>query len=131
MDNQWYHCSEQYIQERKAVYFNDRQTALKILASDSALECKQLARNIKNYDITRWNEVAEEICYNGILEKFSQNLSLNQILQRTEEKILSESSYDRKWGTGIPLHSQEALKMELWIGENLLGQLLTNVRETL
>ena len=131
VDNKWYHCSEQYIQEKKAVYFNDRQTALKILAADSALECKHLARNIKNYDITRWNEVAEEMSYHGILEKFNQNPALNQILQRTEGKTLAESSYDRKWGTGIPLYSQDALKSELWIGENLLGKLLTNIRETL
>ena len=42
------------------------------MASDSAIECKQLARNIKNYDVTRWNEVAESECFDGILEKFTQ-----------------------------------------------------------
>ena len=101
------------------------------MAADTALECKQLARNIKNYDTTRWNAIAGEICYEGILKKFNQNPHLNRILQNTGDKLLAESCYDRKWGMGIPLHSKEALRSDLWVGENLLGKLLTNVRETL
>ena len=97
MDNCWFHCAEQFIQLKKAEYFNDRQIALKILASHSAIECKQLARNIKNYDITRWNEVAEDKCYKGILEKFSQNLTLIKVLKNTGNKAIAESCYDRKW----------------------------------
>ena len=131
VDNRWFHCAEQFIQLKKAEYFNDRQIALKILASDSAIECKQLAQNIKNYDISRWNEVAEDKCYEGILEKFSQNLTLNKVLQNTGNKAIAESCYNRKFGTGVPLHSPEALNTDLWIGENLMGRILTNVRETL
>ena len=72
IDNQWYHCTEQFIQEKKAIYFNDNCTVLKIMAADTALECKQLARNIRNYVVTKWNAVAGELCYDGILEKFNQ-----------------------------------------------------------
>ena len=131
VDNQWYHCTEQFIQEKKAIYFNDNCSALKIMAADTALECKQLARNIRNYDVTKWNAVAGELCYNGILEKFNQNPHLNKVLQSTGDKVLAESCYDKKWGTGIPLYSSEALRNDLWTGENLLGKLLTRVRETL
>ena len=131
MDNHWFHSTEQFIQLKKAEYFSDRHTALRILASDSAIECKQLAWNIKNFDITPWNEVVEDECYEGILEKFSQNPSLNRVLQNTGNKTIAESCYDRKWGTGVPLHSPDALNTDLWIGENLLGKVLTNVRETL
>ena len=53
VNNHWFHCTEQYIQHKKAKFFNDKPTALKIMASDSAMECKQLARNIKNYDVTQ------------------------------------------------------------------------------
>ena len=95
VDNHWFHSTEQFIQLKKAEYFSDRQTALKILASDSAIECKQLAWNIKNFDITRWNEVVEDECYEGILEKFSQNPSLNKVLQSTGNKTIAESCYDR------------------------------------
>ena len=131
VENQWYHCAEQFIQEKKAIYFNDDCSAKKIMAADTALECKQLARNIRNYDVTKWNAVAGEISYNGILEKFNQNPHLNKVLQSTGDKVLAESCHDKKWGTGIPLYSSEALRNDLWIGENLLGKLLTRVRETL
>ena len=130
IDNQWYHCTEQFIQEKKAIYFNDNCTALKIMAADTALECKQLARNIRNYDVTRWNAVADELCYDGILEKLNQNPHLNKVLQSTSDKVLAESCYDKKWGTGIPLYLNDALRSDLWVGENLLGKLLTTVRET-
>ena len=131
IDNQWYHCTEQFIQEKKAIYFNDNCTVLKIMAADTALECKQLARNIRNYDVTKWNAVAGELCYDGILEKFNQNPHLNKVLQSTGDKVLAESCYDKKWGTGIPLYLNDALRSDLWIGENLLGKLLTTVREIL
>ena len=131
IDNQWYHCTEQFIQEKKAIYFNDNCTVLKIMAADTALECKQLARNIRNYDVTKWNAVAGELCYDGILEKFNQNPHLNKVLQSTGDKVLAESCYDKKWGTGIPLYLNDALRSDLWVGENLLGKLLTTVREIL
>ena len=101
------------------------------MAADTALECKQLARNIRNYDVTKWNAVVGKLCYNGILEKFNQNPHLNKVLQSTGDKVLAESCYDKKWGTGIPLYSSEALRNDLWTGKNLLGKLLTRVRETL
>ena len=131
VDDTWYHSSEQYIQQKKAEYFSDRQSALKILAADTAIECKQLAREIKNYDMAKWKEVAESECFEGVLEKFYQNPHLNEYLQSTDQKMIIESSYDKTWGTGVPLHSPEALNNSHWIGDNLLGKLLTNVRETL
>ena len=131
VEDNWFHSSEQYIQLKKAEYFDDQQTALKILTAESAIECKQLAREIKNYDATSWNDVAEDECFDGILEKFNQNHSLNLVLQNTEQKTIVESSYDRKWGTGVPLHSPDALNSEYWIGDNLLGKILSIVRDTL
>ena len=127
----WFHSAEQFIQLKKAEYFNDRQSALKILTAETAIECKQLAREIKNYDVEKWNDVAENESLEGILEKFSQNPSLNNILQKTQHKTIIESSYDRKWGTGVPLHSPDVLNRECWIGDNQLGRILSIVRETL
>ena len=131
VDNQWFHCTEQYIQHKKAKFFNDRPIALKIMASESAIECMQLARNIKNYDTTKWNEVAESECLEGILEKFTQNPTLNKVLQNTGNKTIAESCYDWVWGTGVHLHSPDALNTDQWIGENIMGRILAIVRETL
>ena len=131
VDDNWIHSTEQYIQLKKAEFFNDRQSALKILTAETAIECKQLAREIKNYDVAKWNDVAEDECFEGVLEKFTQNPILNNVLQNTNNKTIIESFYHRKWGTGVPLHSPDALNSECWIGDNLLGRILSNVRETL
>ena len=131
VEDNWFHRSKQYIQLKKAEYFNDQQTALKILTAETAIECKQLAREIKNFDAASWNQVIEDKCFDGLLEKFHQNRSLNLVLQKTEPKTIVESSYDRKWGTGIPLHSPDALNSEYWTGDNLLGKMLSIVRDTL
>ena len=131
VDDTWYHSAEQYIQQKKAEYFNDHQSPLKILTAESAIECKQLACEIKIYDVTKWKDVAESECFEGVFEKFNQNLYLNECLQKTDQKTIIESSYDRTWGTGVPLHSPDALNSNHWIGDNLLGKILINVRETL
>ena len=114
VEDNWFHSSKQYIQLKKAESFIDQQTALKILTTEMAIECKQLAREIKNFDATSWNQVIEDECFDGLLEKFHQNHSLNLVLQNTEEKTIVESSYDRKWGTRVPLHSPDALNSEYW-----------------
>ena len=40
IDGKLYHSSEQWIQEQKAVFFNDAATATQILKSNTPLECK-------------------------------------------------------------------------------------------
>ena len=59
--NTQYHCSEQYIQHRKADYFGDRITSNKILNSMTALECKQLSTSIRNYDKWQWQKGCKEL----------------------------------------------------------------------
>ena len=48
MYDQEYHCSEQYIQEAKAKYFNDTKTYDKLCNSKTGLECKIIAKQTKN-----------------------------------------------------------------------------------
>ena len=81
--------------------------------------------------MAKWSDVAEDECFEGILEKFSQNPSLNNVLQKTRNKTIIEYSYDRTWGTGVPLHSPDALNTECGTSDNLLGRMLMNVRDTL
>ena len=52
LDGIVFHSSEQYIQYQKARLFNDIQHQQQILASRSVLECKQMAREIHNFDPT-------------------------------------------------------------------------------
>ena len=87
--------TEQYIQYRKASYFDDFVTANKI-TNTSALKCKELARQIKDFNKSQWETVAKNQCKPDIECKFIQNPSLmDLLLNLTEDKIIVESTGDR------------------------------------
>ena len=70
-----YHSSEQFIQNAKANYFGDRETASRIMSRSNAFECKKESRNIA---------YGSRIHYHGTaLQKKSVNPALRQNLTRT------------------------------------------------
>ena len=99
-----YTSSEQFIQHMKALTFNDYTTAKKIINATNAMECKELSREISNFEKTSWEECAKAKCKPGIHQKFSQNSCLRDVLIHcTGNKQIIESAKDKFWGTGIPL----------------------------
>ena len=100
-NNLKFHSSEQLIQFNKAKDFGDHVTMSQILYADTPLECKQLSRDIANYDDNNWRQVAKNMCQDGIMEKFKQNPSIGETLLNTGNKRLVECSFDKFWGTGI------------------------------
>ena len=91
---------------------------------------KETSRDINNFDSKAWNNVAEELCYEGVRQKFLQNQHLLDELLRTGNKTLVESSYDDVWGTGIPLSNRNCLVKEQWKSIGILGNILMGVRES-
>jgi len=60
-----------------------------------------------------------------LIEKFSQNSELKNLLLQTGDSLLVEASpYDKVWGIG--LNEQDA-KYKQWKGEKLLGYALMDV----
>ena len=126
-----FHCSEQYIQWKKATYFRDRITEHRILNCIDALSCKETARDIKGFNKEEWDSKAEELCYEGIKQKFEQNPHLKEVLVDTGNKTLVESCLDTVWGTGKTLSDADCLTPSQWIGGvGILGQILMKVRDS-
>ena len=126
-----FHNSEQYIQYMKAEYCGDEDTATLLLSTDNALQCKDLARNITNFNRHSWNDNAKEMCESGISAKFEQNLELAEVLTGTDKKRLVQCCSDRVWGNGVPLFDDNCLKPEFWSSQGILGQILEEVRSKL
>ena len=124
-----YHSSEQFIQNAKANYFGDRETASRIMTCSNAFECKKESRNIAygSMDPLSWHSVAKEKCKPGIKAKFDQNRPLMNMLLNTGNKKLIESSFDRLWGSGIPLHDDNWSSGVTSIG--ILGEMLMEIRD--
>jgi DNA ligase (NAD+) len=129
VDEQTFSCSEQYMMWAKAKLFKDEKIAQKILSTSSPKEHKALGRKVHNFDPKVWDKNKENIVFTALKAKFSQNPQIMKQLQKTAPTLLVEASpWDRIWGIGYS--EKEALQVgtEKW-GENLLGKLLTQVRD--
>ena len=126
-----YETSEQYIQARKAEFSGDEEIKSEILLTKSALRCKQFGKEVRNCDTNRWNAVAAEYCYPGILSKFQQNPGLASFLKKTGSKTIIECCYDNVWGCGTPLSNPDCIKPTENSKQGILGELLERVREEL
>ena len=123
-----FHSAEQYIQYTKACHFKDQLAASEILQQPTSFTCKTVSRKISlTDDVDHWSKVASTLCLPGIKAKFTQNPDLLDILKNTGNQKLVESSYDRLWGTGIPIHNQDCLKSETWTSAGLLRTMLMKI----
>ena len=127
INGQEFQTAEKYIQYQKACYFNDIETAEKILISKDPFKSKTLSRNIVNYDNESWKHKAKSICYPGIQAKFEQNPLLAKFLIATKPMTLAESCYDKLWGTGMALHDKNALNESHWANIGILGSILMDL----
>lgn len=124
-----FNCCEQYMMYHKAMLFNDKETANKILNTKEPREQKKLGREVKNFDEHIWDVAKEKIVKNGNYLKFSQNEDLKEYLCDTYPYELVEANkYDRVWGIGMFAHDPNILDTSKW-GQNLLGKTLMKVRD--
>jgi ribA/ribD-fused uncharacterized protein len=127
-----FNCAEQYMMHGKAVLFGDEDVAREILAADHPKTHKALGRKVANFDDARWKAQRCEIVRAGNRAKFSQNAELKAQLLATRGTTLVEASpYDRIWGIGLSAKDPRALDPKQWKGQNLLGKILTELREEL
>jgi len=125
-----YNCAEQYMFARKALLFIDMVAYEKIMKSTSPAEQQKLGRTVKNFTQKKWDANKVGIVTMGNIFKFSQNEGLKEILLSTKGTLLVEASpYDKIWGIGIGIEDPEVTDEKKWKGENLLGYILTNVRD--
>ena len=123
---------EQYMMYKKAVCFQDYDTAGRILETEDVSQIKKLGRKVSNYDENSWNGVRQIVVYRGLLEKFGQNDELKKLLLETGDSVLAECAVkDRIWGIGLSMTDPDRMDRACWKGQNLLGYALMMVRETL
>lgn len=122
--------AEQFMMHGKAVLFGDYETAAAILAATTPREQKHLGREVKNFIPEAWELFREGVVYTGSYAKFTQNPDLCAALLATRGTTLVEASpYDRIWGIGLKEDDPRARDRSQWQGLNLLGKILTGVRE--
>ena len=117
---------------QKAKLFHDAERYTAILRATAPKECKQLGRLVTPYDDSAWSKARPEILKRGLLEKFMQNPSLRAKLLSTGEALLAEASpFDDIFGIGLDAEKASQTSPAQWMGKNLLGQALMEVRQQL
>ena len=127
-----YNCAEQYMMATKAKIFKDYGVLQEIMAVTDPRDHKKLGRQIKNFDSAIWDEHKEDVVYDGNLAKFTQNPAHHKALINTGSRLLVEASpYDGIWGIKMAINDPEIRNPKAWKGENLLGEILTALRDSL
>ena len=125
-------CAEQYMMFAKAEAFVDQATAEAIMTTDVPWQHKRLGRQVKNFNEDVWKAIRERVVMKGSRAKFTQNLDLCDALLATAGTMLVEaSSYDQIWGIGLGMDDPKKEDPNNWRGLNLLGKILTELREDL
>jgi ribA/ribD-fused uncharacterized protein len=138
--SQWWPCSfvvegqrfasaEHYMMWRKALLFNDVKVATQVLAAHTPAEAKAMGRAVSGFSSPVWESARLEIVVEGNLAKFGQDPSLRSYLLGTGSRVLVEASpQDRVWGIGLVESDPRAADPASWLGLNLLGEALMEVR---
>lgn len=132
MFKQKFNCAEQFMMAYKALKFRDFGAYKAIMKSDNPRKQKAIGRKVKNFNVDEWAKIARDIVRQGSIAKYTQNLDLCKELVNTYPTTLVEASpYDKIWGIGLSEYSPEALDRSKWQGKNWLGQVLTEVRDSI
>ena len=70
---------------KKALMFNDLESAEKILNSKNPKEMKALGRKVKNFDNSVWDKKKFDVITNANYLKFTRNPSFKEELMRYKE----------------------------------------------
>ena len=132
VDDLRFNCAEQYMMYHKALLFDDREIADKILAAASPRTQKSLGRNVRHFVEEVWDDASWRIVTTGNRAKFTQNETLKKALFATTGTTLVEASpYDRIWGVGLAKDDPRINDRKKWRGQNRLGEILTQLRNEL
>ncbi len=135
----WYPCeikykgftfanTEQAFMWEKANHFNDPFVATQILNTPSPHANKALGRQVQGFDAEEWSRVCFQYMVDVNIPKWE---ILSDFLPMTEKRIIVEASaYDKIWGIGLAPHDDRVLDESNWDGQNLLGKVLMQIRDT-
>ena len=130
VDGVQYSCAEQCMMHKKALLFKDSESAKAILDTPHPYIMKRLGRRVEPWRQEAWDQECIKVVASGNYAKFSQNPDLRRKLLATGDTILVEASpFDTVWGIGLAEDHPDVGDEDKWRGKNLLGLILTALRD--
>ena len=132
LEGKTFHCSEQYIQWKKAELFKDVNTMKKVERAKTGHQCKEAGKSISNFKKTVWEQKASELCKPGIRQKFIENKTPRDVLlHKTSGKHIVECTKETPWGCGVTLKDDNCLIPTKWTSQGIMGTMLEEIRQEL
>ncbi|WP_433274064.1 NADAR family protein [Actinosynnema sp. CS-041913] len=132
VDGRVYPTAEHFMMAGKAELFGDTATAARVLAARTPGEAKALGRQVRGFDRDTWAARRLDVVVRGNLAKFGAHDGAREFLLGTGDRVLVEASpLDRVWGIGLAADDERAADPAAWLGLNLLGEALMEVRRRL
>ena len=108
--------------------FNDELTAEAIMRSSEPAKMKALSHQIKKLEDARWKPHARKTMERACFLKFSQNPRLKERLLASQGTLVECNRRDNFFSCGLALSHPNILDSSRWLGQNILGEILTSLR---
>lgn len=132
LDGSHFSSNEQYIMYNKCLLFGDDASAKAVLATEDVSLQQKIGKEAKGYLNKVWAGKRQLVAVRGLLAKFSQNEDMRQKLEDTGDAWLVECAHsDTIWACGWKLTEDERFDASKWLGQNILGFALMEVRAIL
>jgi ribA/ribD-fused uncharacterized protein len=132
IEGQKYPTVEHYFQAMKAKEFGDEEVYKKIISTKTPKAAKAAGKKVKNFVTEVWDAKREAIMETGVRAKFVQHPELRKELLETGDKIIGKAdARNTFWGIGTGMSSDKAKHPSKWRGQNKLGKMLMEIRESL
>jgi ribA/ribD-fused uncharacterized protein len=132
IDGLRYPTAEHYMMAEKAALFGDGDVRALVLDAPNPGTAKAMGRSVRGFDEAVWCQHRFAIVVRANKAKFGQNAEFGRYLAGTGARILVEASpVDPVWGIGLACGDERAGDPNRWLGLNLLGFALMQVREQL
>jgi ribA/ribD-fused uncharacterized protein len=113
----------------KAEFFKDKVVANKILSNQNPAVVKKLGREIENFVSEEWDKVKVALMRKACYAKFKNSPHKEFLLATGTKQLVEASPFDKIWGIGFAPCDPNALDEKKWLGQNLLGIVLMDIRD--
>ena len=143
-DGHSFNCSEAIFMYQKALLFDDKEYALKIVETDNSTSfksqddrckaVKKLGRKVRGFVQEEWDSKCYGLMYNAVECKAKYDMEFRRVLLSPEyagKTFVEATKLDKIWGIGISITKAMEVGRAGWKGQILLGRARTELRDKL